>query len=201
MRLVDIDGYQIGFIAFFDSAQAFFLSHEGGTVELDIECRELSGGRACDKFVITDHGVGMSREFLPQIFEPFEQEKDLTTMDFGGSGVGMAITKRLVELMGGTIEVRSVKGAGTTVTVCLAFERCAEEPAREAARQAQREIPAGTRLLLCEDNHMNTIVARGFLQKMNCVVDCAENGKRALKNLWPPPPDITARSSWTSECR
>ena len=135
-------------------SNAVKFSHEGGTVELDIECRELSGGRACDKFVITDHGVGMSREFLPQIFEPFEQEKDLTTMDFGGSGVGMAITKRLVELMGGTIEVRSVKGAGTTVTVCLAFERCAEEPAREAARQAQREIPAGTRLLLCEDNHM-----------------------------------------------
>ena len=104
-------------------------------------------------------------------------------MDFGGSGVGMAITKRLVELMGGTIEVRSVKGAGTTVTVCLAFERCAEEPAREAARQAQREIPAGTRLLLCEDNHMNTIVARGFLQKMNCVVDCAENGKEGVEKF------------------
>lgn len=164
-------------------SNAVKFSHEGGTVELDIECRELSGGRACDKLVITDHGVGMSREFLPQIFEPFEQEKDLTTMDFGGSGVGMAITKRLVELMGGTIEVRSVKGAGTTVTVCLAFERCAGEPAREAARQAQREIPAGTRLLLCEDNHMNTIVARGFLQKMNCVVDCAENGKEGVEKF------------------
>lgn len=164
-------------------SNAVKFSPDGGRVELDIERCEQNDRTVCDKFVVTDHGVGMSAEFLPQLFEPFEQERGRLTAESGGSGVGMAIAKRLIDLMNGRIEVESTIGVGTKVTVWLPFESCDAAAAQEAAAMSRRDIPAGTRVLLCEDNKMNMIVAKGFLQKMKCVVDCAADGKEGLEKF------------------
>lgn len=161
-------------------SNAVKFSHENGTVELYIECYDRRDGVSYDKFVITDHGIGMSREFLPKIFEPFEQERDLTTTQSGGTGLGMAISKRLIDMMGGKIEVESTPGAGTTVTVYLSFERCAQAPAESCMASTQSCIPTGCRVLLCEDNELNTFVAEGLLKNAGCLVECAENGKTGV---------------------
>ncbi|MDO4560975.1 MAG: transporter substrate-binding domain-containing protein [bacterium] len=180
---VKIDKLRVQQILMNIMSNAVKFSPDGGRVELDIERCEQNGRTVCDKFVVTDHGVGMSAEFLPKLFKPFEQERGRLTADSGGSGVGMAIAKRLIDLMNGRIEVESAVGVGTKVTVWLPFESCDAAAAQEAAEQARRDIPAGTRVLLCEDNKMNMIVAKGFLQKMKCVVDCAADGKEGLEKF------------------
>ena len=94
---------------------------EGGTVSLVIEEKAQFNNKAVVEFVISDTGIGMSEEFLPHIFEPFSQEESSPTGKYGSTGLGMSITKSIVELMNGTITVDSEKGKGTTFTVTIPF--------------------------------------------------------------------------------
>ena len=94
---------------------------EGGTVSLVIEEKAQFNNKAVVEFVISDTGIGMSKDFLPHIFEPFSQEESSPTGKYGSTGLGMSITKSIVELMNGTITVDSEKGKGTTFTVTIPF--------------------------------------------------------------------------------
>lgn len=155
-------------------------SHKGGTVELYGECYEASPEKVRVKFVIKDHGIGISSDFLPLIFEPFSRENHAA--DGGcleGSGLGLSITKKLVDMMGGHIEIESTPGVGTSVTILLDFERCTDTAMRTEA-DANKLALSGVRTLMCEDNELNTIVEKGILDKAGCIVECALDGKIGL---------------------
>jgi len=130
-----------------------------------------------DRLSVRDNGCGMSAEFLPKVFEPFAQERLAANAGVGGSGLGLSIVKRLVELMGGTIEVRSELGAGTEFVVCLDFERVDDVLVETNDERVPMDALRGRRVLLCEDNAMNTEIAKALLEMRGVTVDCAENGQ------------------------
>ena len=107
----------------------------GGTIRMEIRQLQHAGTRARMRFTVGDTGIGMSREFMERLFTPFEQESAYTGKRFGGTGLGMAITKNLVTLMGGTISVKSEVEKGTAFTVELDFE----VPEGECGIQAQKQ--------------------------------------------------------------
>lgn len=180
--LVRMDKLRVQQIIMNIMSNAVKFSSAGGFVELEVECYDRQETVSRDRFVITDHGIGISPEFLPRIFEPFEQEQSFPSVNSReGNGLGMAIAKHLVDLMHGSIEVKSVLGVGTTVTVCLDFERCLDGTSLAPFPVPRFDIPSNMHVLLCEDNQINTLVARGFLEKAGCVVTCAQNGREGLE--------------------
>ena len=158
----------------------------GGTV--DTYCREVSddGETASFEFRIEDTGIGMSREFLKEkLFRPFTQEQAGPRTHYKGTGLGMSIVKTLIDAMGGTIEVESEQGVGTTITFGLAFKIDAE--ARETAgehpggdEKGAEQALAGKRVLLVEDNDLNMEIAEFYLAAAGACVVKAWNGKEAV---------------------
>ena len=104
---------------------------EGGTVRFTVEAAARFNGKATLRFIISDTGIGMSREFLPKLFDAFSQEDSSSTSRFGSTGLGMAITKNIIELMHGTIDVESEKQKGTTFTVTITLTECEQRPVEE----------------------------------------------------------------------
>ena len=163
---------------------AIKFTDKGGTVRLRVEEPEKTSSGATLRFVVADTGVGMSEAFVPRIFEPFSQESTGTTARYGGAGLGLAISKNIVDMMGGDIAVRSAKGKGTEFTIEVPME-IAAEPALQAtqtASAASRDC-TGRRIRLVEDNAINTEVAMMLLESRGFVVDTAENGIQALETF------------------
>jgi signal transduction histidine kinase len=156
---------------------------EGGSVLLSVECERETETEVCDKLTVKDSGVGISPAFLSQIYEPFSQERTEATADIGGSGLGLSIVKRLVDLMHGRIEVQSRLGEGTEFNVYLTFPK-AGAPA-EPARAADSVPPLlqGKTILLCEDNEMNREIATAILEKGGMSVLPAENGREGVRRF------------------
>ena len=102
-----------------------------GTVRFTVESAARFNGKATLRFIISDTGIGMSKEFLPKLFDAFSQEDSSSTSRFGSTGLGMAITKNIIELMHGTIDVESEKKKGTTFTVTVTFTECEQRPVEE----------------------------------------------------------------------
>lgn len=151
---------------------------EGKSVELIAE--EL--GATEDKkikyrFIVRDTGIGISKEYLPHIFESFTREEKTTVNRVQGTGLGLAITARIVEMMGGTISVKSKLGEGSEFTVELALEPF--EPEEDTAETDEMQYAAlnGKRVLLIEDNAINAEIATIVLEQYGIVVDHAENGQ------------------------
>ena len=137
-------------------------------------------------FRIADSGIGMSREVVDNLFAPFYQGDASTTRRFGGSGLGLSICRRLVELMGGSIEVASTPGVGSEFRLRLPFGVVTDPAPLATAAPALPpvgELPAGLRVLLVEDNVVNQKVAGALLKKLACQVSLAVNGAEALKML------------------
>ncbi len=137
-------------------------------------------------FRIADSGIGMSREVVDNLFAPFYQGDASTTRRFGGSGLGLSICRRLVELMGGSIDVASTPGVGSEFRLRLPFGVVTDPAPLAAAAPALPpvgELPAGLRVLLVEDNVVNQKVAGALLKKLACQVSLAVNGAEALKML------------------
>lgn len=162
----------------------------GGTVTMTVDRQRISNTEAMLRFVIADTGIGISRSFLPHIFEPFKQEHSGTTTTYGGTGLGLAITKNIVEMMGGTITVQSTQGQGTTfaITVMLGIDNSACDKAaevEEAPVEVQPEVFdfTGKRVLLCEDHPLNIEVAKHILEHVNFTVDVAENGVSGVEQF------------------
>ena len=147
----------------------------GGMISWEITELEDELGWVRMKQVIRDNGVGMSPEFLPHLFDSFEQE-DREKNGRLGSGLGMAITKRLLDLMGGTISVESAPDQGTTFVVELRFQIA------EGGAGAQA-LPAGTRVLLVDDNGLNREIAVEMLTLFGLSVETAENGAEAVQKF------------------
>lgn len=125
--------------------------------------------------------MGMSEEFLEHIFEEFAQEKSDARTEYRGSGLGMAITKRYVEMMGGQITVSSTKGEGTTFVVELPLT-LATPKEKERRYVATSEVSLkGKRVLLVEDNELNAGIAAIQLEKQGLVITRAENGQQAVE--------------------
>ena len=158
----------------------------GGTIRCDVTQKPCEKAGWCDTVVtVADNGIGMSQEFQQRIFEPFERERTSTVSKVEGSGIGMGIVKKLVGLMGGTVEVESKIGVGSTFTVTIPSRIASEEEA-----QAKREINpsdkkclCGTRILLTEDNDLNAEIAAELLQEEGCTVDRAKDGVECVDML------------------
>ena len=157
----------------------------GGKITIDT--REIP----CDipgsiriRTTVTDTGIGMSKEYLPVLFEEFSREHDSTGNRIEGTGLGMAIVKSLVDLMGGTIEVDSELGKGSTFTVTTTHRIAQPEAVQAASGKAVDGASlAGGRILLAEDNDLNAEIVTEILKEYGLTIDRAENGAVCVERL------------------
>ena len=163
----------------------------GGNISFIVE--ELPGkrlGYARFKFTVTDTGIGMSEEFVKHIFESFSRERSTTASGIEGAGLGMAITKELVDMMGGTIDIKSELGTGTIVSVRIDF-RIAEDVSTDDA-DTEVDYDKGLefkRVLLAEDNDMNREIAKHILESRGLIVEEASDGSVAVEMVLQKEPD------------
>ena len=155
---------------------------EGGRVEFLAADLPERDGKAGLRFTVRDSGVGMSKEFLQQLYDPFSQERSAEGDKQMGTGLGLPIVKSLVDIMGGTIAVQSELGEGTTFTVELYVDR-AELPAPQRAGGETVDDLRGVRILLVEDNEINIYVAELMLEKLGCETVVARNGQEAVERF------------------
>lgn len=161
-------------------------TNRGGTVEISLR-EEFPGQedpRAWFCFVCRDNGIGMSPDFQPHMFEPFAKEDTSAKPDYSGAGLGLSIVKSLLDTMGGQIDIRSVQGEGTTVTVRFVFaiDRDAGQesvPADAPAVETDEPVLRDCRILLAEDNDLNAEIAVYFLEKAGAEVVWAKDGNEA----------------------
>ena len=157
----------------------------GGTVSVRL-C-QLPGTRAETanyEIRVKDTGIGMSPEFAAKIFEPFERERTSTVSKIQGTGLGMAITKNIVEMMGGTIEVKTEKERGTEFILVLPMRIGEAQPQeKDEFLPAASEDFRGKHILLVEDNELNREIAEEILREYGFVVDTAENGAIGVEKI------------------
>ena len=157
-----------------------------GTIHCDITQKPGKKEGWCDTVItVADNGIGMSQEFQKHIFEPFERERTSTVSKVEGSGIGMGIVKKLVGLMGGTVEVESKIGVGSTFAVTIPC-RMASQEERQAKRDttsSDKKSLSGTKILLAEDNDLNAEIAVELLQEEGCTVDRAKDGVECVDML------------------
>lgn len=153
----------------------------GGSVTFSSQTKPLDNGRALFCFSVSDTGIGMAPEFLKHIYEPFAQEGDDARSKFQGTGMGMPIVKSLIELMGGTIEISSEVGVGSTFNVQIPLDIDKSPQARERADdQANSCSLAGMNVLLAEDNELNAEIAQALLESEGIVVTRAADGNETV---------------------
>lgn len=153
----------------------------GGSVTFSSQTKPLDNGRALFCFSVSDTGIGMAPEFLKHIYEPFAQEGDDARSKFQGTGMGMPIVKSLIELMGGTIEISSEVGVGSTFNVQIPLDIDKNPQAGERADgQANSCSLAGMNVLLAEDNELNAEIAQALLESEGIVVTHAADGNETV---------------------
>jgi two-component system, sensor histidine kinase and response regulator len=160
---------------------------ERGSVQLRGTLLERDDAGLTLRFEVRDTGIGIDAERTARLFDAFEQSDSSTTRRFGGTGLGLAVTRQLVELMGGTVGVESTPGVGSTFWVTVrvqpvlpaAHDSAPAHAQAPGAASAQRRFDA--RVLLAEDNLINQEVARELLRSAGCEVDVADNGQRAVE--------------------
>lgn len=133
------------------------------------------------EFIISDNGIGMSKEFQKNIFDSFAREENETINGIQGTGLGMTIVKRLVDYLDGTIGIESEQGKGTTVTIGFYLKLTSAEDDMKQDADADKIDISGKRVLLVEDNELNSEIATEILKERGMVVEHAENGARAVE--------------------
>ena len=168
---------------------AFKFTQQGG-ISITAALIERTSENVTFSFKVKDTGIGLTPEQAKTIFAPFTQADSSTTRRFGGTGLGLTITKNLVELMGGGIELTGELGQGTTAGFTCVFALAPETPGESPAVPSAKTMApdedqalAGRRVLLVEDNDVNILVAGRLLKKMGLEVTTAENGEAALARL------------------
>ena len=144
------------------------------------------------RIIVEDNGIGMSKEYLPHIFEEFSREHTSTESKVTGTGLGLPIVKSLIDMMGGTIEVESQLGCGTKMTVVLPFELASEKQILEEKQKEKEKISdsiLGKRVLLAEDNELNAEIAMTVLKENGLKAERAANGKQCMEMLKKMPED------------
>ena len=165
-----------------------------GTVRFRVEIMPTGEETHLCRFIVSDTGVGIDPEFLPRIFEPFTQEDDSFTNRFGGSGLSLAVTKKAVELMGGTITARSEKGKGSVFTVTVPLlkgteQETASEEKEPAGDEWELEPLEGKRILIVEDLPENAEIVQDLLELEGAETEHAENGQIAVEMVEKSAPD------------
>ncbi len=166
---------------------------KGGTVSLTVEKIRHYAGKSVFQFTMRDTGIGMSSDYIPKLFEPFSQEDFSTKTKYGSTGLGMSITKSIVDMMNGEIKVESEKNRGTTFTVTVTLDDCdrAITGGQEADAQDE-EAPAenaasvdlnGRRVLVAEDVEVNAEIIKRILETNGVETDIAQNGRVAVEKF------------------
>ncbi len=176
------DTLKISQIALNIMSNAVKYTNPGGRVDVRVEEVECGDPErlVCD-LIVEDTGIGMSEEFLARIFEPFERSENSTKTGIQGTGLGMAITKELVEKMGGKIWVESKLGVGTKVTVRFNFRRAEKAVSSGADEETAAVDLKGKKVLLVEDNELNREIAADILSEEGMIIETAEDGDVAVE--------------------
>ena len=178
-RNIRVDKLRFNQIFFNLLSNAIKFTPVGGKVEFYVKNTGMVGNRLNLNFVIKDTGVGMSKDFLDNMYKPFTQEQSSVSGDSRGTGLGLSIVKSLVDTMGGTIEVESTQGRGTQFTVNLPV-LLAETAIKQVLADTEGKNLEGSKILLVEDNEINIYVAKLILEKAGCLVTVAKNGQQAI---------------------
>ena len=182
VKCICVDRLRYNQIFFNLLSNAAKFTPKGGIVEFITEGLPAKDGKIGIRHHIKDNGIGMSKDFLPHLYDPFSQERAKGGEDVKGTGLGLPIVKSLVDIMGGTISVTSEIGKGTEFVVDLYMPEA----------EIQEEVPVsnvigeslqGARVLLVEDNDINIYVAQLILEKAGCVVEIAKDGKEAVEHF------------------
>ena len=164
-------------------SNAIKFTPEGGAIRFSVtEKPSPDEETALFEFRISDTGIGMSEEFRKTIFDAFTRERTSTVSGIQGTGLGMAITKNIVDLMGGTISVSSEEGSGSEFTVELPF-RISEKRAESGPETETAVDFTGKRVLLAEDNEMNQMIAAAILEDAGFAVEVARDGAEAVEKM------------------
>ena len=183
-----VNGDQVHLMQIFSNlvSNAVKYTQEGGKIQFLVEeCETKSSVYAKYRFLVSDNGMGMSADFKDTIFDAFTRAESSMTNKIQGTGLGMAITKNLVEAMGGTIDVESELGQGSCFEVLIDL-RIAEDRFVSSAEQAEKDEPAGNvlkgmRFLCAEDNELNAEILMELLKIEGAECTICENGKRVLE--------------------
>ena len=151
---------------------------EGGTVKLDVKRTAQFDGLSTLQFIVSDTGIGMSKEYLPHIFDTFSQEDSSTTNKYGSSGLGMAITKNIVEMMNGSIQVESEKDKGTTFTVTVTLN---DSDRLDDGEDADEIHPQDMNVLVVDDDPVACEHAKLVLEKAGIASETASSGPEAIE--------------------
>ena len=176
---VYMDAPHLSEICFNIISNAIKYTNTGGKITCNVVQESCKKEDWCNMIItIADNGIGMSEEFQKHIFEDFERERNSTASHIEGSGIGMGITKKLVELMDGTIEVESKQGKGSTFTVTIPCRKASKEDSlvKKNSDLHNKNCLNGVRILLVEDNEINTEIARELLTEEGCIVETADDG-------------------------
>lgn len=151
----------------------------GGTVEFITESLPQRDDKAGIRFHVRDNGIGMSADFIPHMYDPFSQERSKMGDKTNGTGLGLPIVKSLVDIMGGTISVKSTPGKGTEFIIDL-YVPLAEEKDSASDPETSMDNLQDAHILLVEDNDINIYVATLILEKAGCIVETAKDGKEGV---------------------
>ena len=155
---------------------------DGGTITFEARCQEKGGdGYINMHYRISDTGIGMSEEFTKEVFEEFAQEDSDVRTQYHGAGLGMAIVKKYVDMMGGTISVQSKKHEGTTFTVDIPLEITDKECNKSDTGFSEKVNLTGVKVLLAEDNELNSEITTVQLEEFGMNVERAVDGKNAVE--------------------
>ena len=168
-------------------SNAYKFTPEGGSITVNLQQTGSDDEKACYELRVKDTGIGMSPEYAATVFEAFTRERTAEVAGIQGTGLGMAITKSFVDMMGGTIDVITAKGKGTEFVIRVAFPLAEDLPEEEEVQEDG--FPAGDadfakmRILLVEDNAINREIAMMILGELGFQVETAENGKIAVDKV------------------
>lgn len=186
-NLVECDPTRLREVLMNVISNAFKYTNAGGSISMKLtELPSTQEGYALYRTTVADTGIGMSSEFLPHIFEEFSRENNTTGNKIEGTGLGLPIVKRFVELMNGTIEVESKQGVGTTVTITIPHKIASKTPITETEHEEIECNPdsfQNKRILLAEDNDLNAEIAKEILCDAGFTIDRAGDGLQCLEML------------------
>lgn len=157
---------------------------EKGTVTLKISSNSETKTHRIINFSVTDSGIGIPKEKIDDIFKEFSQVYSKKNHRFGGTGLGLTISKRLVELMGGNLELKTIMGQGSEFYFSLKLKKAAKKVALPEKQVVKNNVSInGYRILVAEDNEINAMIALKFLKTWGAIADLAENGQQAVEKV------------------